>query len=87
MEGSFIRNVTLEDGSRYILFAQRGSILDLCYVSLIPHETVQIQTARSRLAFSLFLLLLSVPCGLLTVYFANRHVQPIREIQKSIGGK
>jgi len=87
MEGSFIRNVTLEDGSRYILFAQRGSILDLCYVSLIPHETVQIQTARSRLAFSLFLLLLSVPCGLLTVYFANRHVQPIREIQKSIGGE
>lgn len=87
MEGSFIRNVTLEDGSRYILFAQRGSILDLCYVSLIPHETVQMQTARSRLAFSLFLLLLSVPCGLLTVYFANRHVQPIREIQKSIGGE
>jgi len=85
MEGSIIRNIALQDGSKYILFAQRGSLLDLCYVSLIPQETVQMRTARSRLAFSLFLLLLSVPCGLLTVYFANRHVRPIKEIQKSIG--
>lgn len=85
MEDSIIRNVTAEDGSKYILFAQRGSLLNLCYVSLIPQETVQMRTARSRLTFSVFLLLLSIPCGLLTVYFANRHVRPIREIQKSIG--
>ena len=44
------------------------------------------QTARSRLAFfPCSLLLLTVPYGLLTVYFANRHVRPIKEIQKSIG--
>ncbi len=85
VEGSINRNITLPDGRKYILFAQRGSLLDLCYVSLIPQETLQMQTARSRLAFSLFLLLLTVPCGLLTVYFANRHVRPIKEIQKSIG--
>ncbi|WP_237266887.1 helix-turn-helix transcriptional regulator [Thermoclostridium stercorarium] len=85
-EDSIIRDIVLQDGSKYILFAQRGKLLNLCYVSVIPHETVQMQTARSRLAFSLFLLMLSVPCGLLTVYFANRHVKPIREIQKSIGG-
>lgn len=85
MEEPIIRNIALQDGTKYILFAQRGSLLDLCYVSLIPQETVQMQTARSRLTFSLFLLLLSVPCGLLTVYFANSHIRPIKEIQKSIG--
>ena len=51
------------------------------YVSLIPHETVELQTARSRLTFALFMLLLCIPCSLLVVYFSRMHVRPIKELQ------
>lgn len=84
-EDMFIRDITDEKGDSYILFVQRSSLLDMRYVSLIPQETVQMQTARSRLGFALFMLLLSIPCSLLTVYFARRHVRPIRELQRSFG--
>lgn len=80
-----IQELTTEEGTRYLVFVQEGAILGLNYVSLIPNETVQMQTARSRLSFVLFMLLLSIPCSLLTVFFARRHVKPIRELQKSIG--
>lgn len=80
-----IRYITAEDGSGYILFSQRGTLLDMRYVSLIPQETVRMQTVRTRLAFSLFMLMLSIPCSLLTIYFSRKHVKPIKELQKSIG--
>lgn len=84
-EGSFTKDLQTQDGSKYLLFVQRGSVLDLDYVSLIPHETVQMQTARSRLGFALFMLMLSIPCTVLTVFFARRHVKPIQELGRSIG--
>ncbi len=77
--------LTCEEGTRYLLFVQKGAILGLNYVSLIPNETVQMRAARSRLGFALFMLLLSIPCSLLTVFFVRRHVKPIKELQKSIG--
>lgn len=85
IEGIIVRDIKTEDGEKYLLFAQCNSILDMHYVSPIPHETVELQTARSRLAFALFMLLLCVPCSLLIVYFSRRHVRPIKELQKSIG--
>jgi two-component system response regulator YesN len=85
IEGTIVRNIKTEDGEKYLLFAQDGSNLDMHYVSLIPHETVELQTARSRLTFALFMLLLCIPCSLLVVYFSRMHVRPIKELQKSIG--
>lgn len=83
-ENSF-SDLTSEDGTRYLLFVQKGTVLGLNYVSLIPQETVQMQAARSRLGFALFMLLISIPCSLLTVFFVRRQVKPITELQKSIG--
>lgn len=83
-EGLPVRDFTV-DGVKYLLFIQKGSLLDMRYVSLIPQETVQVKTTRSHVALGLFLLMLSIPCTLLTVYFARRHVKPIRELQKSMG--
>ncbi len=79
------RELIIDDGTRYLLFIQQGSVLDLNYVSVIPEETVQMQAARSRLAFALFMLLLSIPCSLLIIYFTRKHVKPIKELQQSIG--
>ncbi len=81
-EKSFIHELT-SNGVRYLLFVQHSSLLDLKYVSLIPEETVQMRTTRSRVGFALFILLLSIPCSLLTVYFARKHVKPIHELQQN----
>lgn len=84
-QGGFPSELTSEEGNHYLLFVQKGDIFGLNYVSLIPRETVQMRAARSKLGFALFMLLLSIPCSLLTVFFARRHVKPIKELQKSIG--
>lgn len=85
-DDSIIEKINI-DNVNYLVFVQKGSMFGLNYVSVIPQETVEINAARSRMRFGLFLLLLSIPCALLTVYFARKHVQPIKELQKSFGGE
>ncbi len=84
---AFVRELSVE-GEKYLLFMQPGEMLDIRYAALIPQQTVKQQAMRSKMDFGLFLLFLSVPASLIVIYFTRRHIlQPIREIQRSVGAE
>lgn len=75
------------EGRDYFLFLLPGDRFTVSYASLIPQETVYQQSFRFQMMFAMFLLLLGIPCAFLTVYFALRHIRPIRELSRSLGAK
>lgn len=84
---AFVRELTVE-GEKYLLFMQPGELLDIRYAALIPQQTVKQQAMRSKMDFGLFLLFLSIPASLIVIYFTRKHIlQPIREIQRSVGAE
>jgi two-component system response regulator YesN len=76
----------VEDGVRYLLFSQKGALLGMRYISLIPEAAVKMQTAQSLYAFVGFLFLIFIPCLLLAVSFSRRFERPIHELRDSLAG-
>lgn len=83
-EGTLVRDLTV-DGHQYLLIAQKGAQYDMQYVSVVSHESMKESMTRSQLGFGLFLFVLSIPCSILTIYFARKHAKPIRELRLLFG--
>ena len=69
------------DGREYLLVAQQNQLFSMSYATLIPMESIHASITKEQIAFGLFLLALSVPCALLTVYFSRRHTRPIKALR------
>ncbi|MDR0898568.1 MAG: helix-turn-helix domain-containing protein [Oscillospiraceae bacterium] len=77
---SIAADVTLS-GQNCLLVALRSNAYDMWYATAIPQSAVQAQFLRYQLTLGLFLLLLAVPCMLLTIFFSRRHVRPIKDLR------
>lgn len=73
------------EGEGYLLIALHSPAYDMWYATVIPSETIQARMASYQLALGAFLLLLSIPCVLLTFYFSRRHAKPIKDLRHLFG--
>ena len=78
-EGAMDKNIVLND-MQFLLTVQSGLQYDMQYVTLLPMETLWDDIASKQLGVGLFLLFLSIPCMVLTIFFSRRHAKPIKEL-------
>jgi len=83
-QGMLVKDLSI-NGHPYLLIASRGTQYDMQYVAVVSHGEMRASMVRSQLGVSLFLLALSIPCILLTYYFARRHAKPIHNLRLLFG--
>ncbi len=76
----------ISGGEKYLLVSLAGGRYGMRYARLIPAETIQAQLASAQLGFGLFLLAMSFPCMLLTLYVSRRHTRPIKALRRRLEG-
>lgn len=72
------------ESGQYLLIAKRGLLHDMQYVTVIPQQALREMLSSAQVTFLLFLLALSIPCMLLTFFFARGHAMPIRALRKLV---
>lgn len=74
------RDIT-SGGAKYLLVTLADGRYGMRYARLIPAETIQAQLAGAQWGFGLFLLAISFPCMLVTLYVSRLHTRPIKALR------